>query len=125
LKRESPLVETLRRQLTVLFEKRQCARRRRMRAVTLEEFKASLAASGPPDVAPPLLALWRDARGEWEAAHTIAQDIDNPTGAWIHAYLHRKEGDLGNAAYWYRHANQPVASDSLDEEWQRIVVALL
>jgi hypothetical protein len=93
--------------------------------VTLDEFKATLTASTPPDVALPLRALWHDGRGEWETAHTVAQDIDNPTGAWIHAYLHRKEGDLGNAAYWYGRANQPVASDSLDDEWQRIVVALL
>jgi hypothetical protein len=93
--------------------------------VTLDEFKATLEASGPPDVAAPLRALWHDARGDWETAHTVAQDIDNPTGAWIHAYLHRKEGDLGNAAYWYQRAHQPVASDSLDQEWQRIVTALL
>ena len=93
--------------------------------MTLDEFKATLEAPGPPDVAAPLRALWHDGRGDWEAAHTIAQDIDNPTGAWIHAYLHRKEGDLGNAAYWYQRAHQPVASDSLDQEWQRIVTALL
>ena len=93
--------------------------------MTLDEFKATLGASGPPDVAAPLRALWHDARGDWETAHTVAQDIDNPTGAWIHAYLHRKEGDLGNAAYWYQRAHQPVASDSLDQEWQRIVTALL
>jgi len=93
--------------------------------MTFDEFKATLTAAEPPDVVPSLRALWHDGRGEWEAAHTIAQEIDNPTGAWIHAYLHRKEGDLGNAAYWYRRANQSVASDSLDEEWRRIVSALL
>ena len=93
--------------------------------MTFDEFKATLAASGPPDVAAPLRALWHDARGEWEAAHTVAQEIADSTGAWIHAYLHRKEGDLGNAAYWYQRAHQPVATDSLDEEWRRIVTTLL
>jgi hypothetical protein len=93
--------------------------------MTADEFKATIAADRPPDVAPPLAALWHDARGDWERAHTIAQDIDDPTGAWIHAYLHRKEGDLSNAAYWYGRAKQPVATDSLDAEWNRIAAALL
>jgi hypothetical protein len=69
--------------------------------------------------------MWEDAKGNWNGAHAIAQDIDDRTGSWIHAYLHRKEGDLGNAGYWYRKAAQPVASDTLDEEWDRIVSALL
>jgi len=93
--------------------------------VTLEEFRTTLAQSSPPEVAAPLRALWHDGRGEWDAAHAVAQDIDDATGAWIHAYLHRKEGDLGNAAYWYQRASQPVAADSLDAEWARIVTALL
>ena len=97
----------------------------RMPAVTLDEFKASLAADTPPRVSAGLRALWQDGRGNWEAAHTIAQDIDDATGAWIHAYLHRKEGDASNAAYWYDRAKQPVATDSLEEEWIRIVSALL
>lgn len=93
--------------------------------MTVEEFKAALSANHPPEVAPPLLALWHDARGNWDKAHAIAQEIDDATGAWIHAYLHRKEGDLGNAAYWYRRASQPVASDALEAEWTRIVSALV
>jgi hypothetical protein len=93
--------------------------------MTVDEFRATLAEAAPPDLAPPLRALWHDARGEWDAAHNVAQDIDDPTGAWIHAYLHRKEGDLGNAAYWYERARQPVATDGLDAEWQRIATALL
>ena len=92
--------------------------------MTVEEFKATLQ-STPPKVSPLLLALWYDARGDWEKAHTLAQDVDDPSGAWVHAYLHRKEGDLGNAGYWYRRANQPVATDSLETEWTRIVSALL
>jgi hypothetical protein len=92
---------------------------------TVEEFKATLSSSEPPTVAPLLLALWHDARGDWEVAHRAAQEVDDKSGAWVHAYLHRKEGDLGNAGYWYRRAGQPVATDSLDAEWARIVAALL
>jgi hypothetical protein len=55
----------------------------------------------------------------------VAQEIDDESGAWIHAYLHRKEGDAENAAYWYRRARQPIASGSLDAEWTRITTALL
>ena len=94
--------------------------------MTLAEFKATLAASAPPaDLGAPLVALWHDGRGDWETAHGVAQDIDDRTGAWIHAYLHRKEGDAGNAAYWYRRAGRPVASNSLAAEWEEIATALL
>jgi hypothetical protein len=93
--------------------------------VTFDQFKQTLTGAAPPNVSSALRALWHDARGDWDAAHTVAQDIDDATGAWIHAYLHRKEGDLGNAAYWYDRAGQPIATDSLDAEWQRIVTALL
>ena len=96
-----------------------------MGAMTLDAFKATLSSATPPAVAPLLVALWHDARGEWDAAHQVAQDIDDKSGAWVHAYLHRKEGDPGNAAYWYRRADQAIATDSLDDEWARIVVALL
>ena len=93
--------------------------------MTLEEYKATLSARMPPEVVPLLRALWHDARGDWNEAHRIAQDVENQSGAWVHAYLHRKEGDAGNAAYWYRRAGQAVATDSLDEEWNRIAAALL
>src|SRR5437660_10664394 len=96
-----------------------------MTIMTLQEFKATLSSDRPPAVAPLLRALWHDARGEWDEAHKVAQDIETKDAAWVHAYLHRKEGDAGNAAYWYRQANQPVASDSLEAEWTRIVAALL
>ncbi len=77
--------------------------------MTLTEFEASVATGTPPVALPPvLLALWHDARGDWEAAHEVAQDVPDPDGAWVHAYLHRKEGDAGNAAYWYRRASKPV-----------------
>lgn len=94
--------------------------------MTLDDFKASIAAPQPPAGIPrALVALWHDARGDWEAAHNAAQDIHDESGAWVHAYLHRKEGDPGNAAYWYRRAGQPVAREALDVEWDRIAAALL
>lgn len=74
---------------------------------------------------PALVALWHDAKGDWEGAHRVAQDIHDSSGAWVHAYLHRKEGDLGNAAYWYRTAGRPVAKSSLDDEWVAIAEELL
>jgi hypothetical protein len=93
--------------------------------VTLDEFRATLRDAQPPDVSPALVALWHDARGDWEASHDVAQNIDDASGSWVHAYLHRKEGDLGNAGYWYRRAARPAATGSLDDEWARIVSALL
>jgi hypothetical protein len=94
--------------------------------VTLDEFKRSTSADRPPgDLTPPLLALWHDAHGDWAAAHETAQDIQDATGSWIHAYLHRKEGDLGNAGYWYHRAGKPEARGALDAEWEQIASALL
>ena len=93
--------------------------------MTVAEFQATVAEGTPPDVAPLLLALWHDARGDWERAHHIAQDIEDEHGSLVHAYLHRKEGDLANAGYWYRRARRPVATDSLQSEWGRIVSELL
>ena len=92
----------------------------------LADFKASLSGATPaPDLAAPLVALWWAANGKWDDAHKIVMDEETAEAAWVHAYLHRVEGDLGNAGYWYRQANQPVAKDSLDAEWERIVSALL
>jgi hypothetical protein len=93
--------------------------------MTVSEFRETLKDGTPPRVAPALVALWRDAKGEWDQAHTIAQDVPDPVGAWVHAYLHRKEGDQSNAAYWYRRAGKPVAQDALEDEWERIVAELL
>src|SRR5829696_5681157 len=94
--------------------------------MTLEQFRSTLSCAAPPEtLSPALRAMWEDAKGNWAAAHSIAQDIDDETGSWIHAYLHRKEGDLGNAGYWYRRAKKPIATGTLDEEWERIVSALL
>ena len=94
--------------------------------MTIDTFKASLASRTPPaGLAAVLVALWHDGRGDWDAAHRVAQDVDDPDGAWVHAYLHRKEGDAGNAAYWYRRANRPIARGPLDDEWHTIAAALL
>jgi hypothetical protein len=94
--------------------------------MTIEEITRTLRdPAPPPGLSEPLRALWHDAHGDWTAAHRIAQDVEDEAGAWVHAYLHRKEGDLGNAAYWYRRAGQPVATDDLQSEWSRIVAALL
>jgi hypothetical protein len=93
--------------------------------MTLDEFTATLSQSTPPNVSPLLRAMWHDAKGDWEGAHNIAQDIHSNDGSWIHAYLHRKEGDDSNAAYWYRRANKPVYRNTLEDEWKQIVSALL
>ena len=79
----------------------------------------------PADAPALVRALWHDATGDWEGAHRVAQDIDTPEGAWVHAYLHRKEGDIGNAGYWYRRAGKPAASGSLAAARQAIAEALL
>jgi hypothetical protein len=98
----------------------------RTEAMTIETFEASLGAAAPPlRLEPLLLALWQDGRGDWDAAHQVAQDVDTPDGAWVHAYLHRKEGDAANAAYWYRRAGRPVAAGALRAEWRAIATALL
>lgn len=72
---------------------------------------------------PLIRALELDKAGDWDAAHNIAQDIHTADGSWLHAYLHRVEGDLGNAAYWYSRAGKPVAKDSLEDEWARLYAA--
>ena len=82
-------------------------------------------ASMPTSLSESLQAMWYDGKGDWNKAHDIAQEIHGKEGSWIHAYLHRKEGDAGNAAYWYHRANQPVCKTSLAQEWEDIVKALL
>ena len=96
----------------------------------LKSFENAIAVGPPPaDVAPPLRALWLDARGDWSAAHKCVDELDRPgvdaDAMWVHAYLHRKEGDRENAGHWYRRAGRPVAEGPLDEEWRAIAVALL
>lgn len=94
--------------------------------MNFEEFQKSLTASSPPNDLPAyLLALWYDAKGDWNRSHGIIQNIEDKTAAWIHAYLHRKEGDIGNADYWYRRAGKNKSEKTLVEEWKNIVVSLL
>jgi hypothetical protein len=94
--------------------------------MTIDALRKSLSqAAPPPGLSPPLQALWHDAKGDWNAAHRVAQDIDDDQGAWVHAYLHRKEGDEGNAGYWYRRAGRPVAKGSLTEEWKQLAESFL
>ena len=94
--------------------------------MTLDDFRRSLTASNPPsELSPALAGLWWDAKGDWTRAHESAQQDESHDGSWVHAYLHRKEGDQGNAAYWYGRAGQAVCRESLDEEWAAIARALL
>ncbi len=95
--------------------------------MSVDTFEASLRHAEPPDDwSFALQALWWDAREDWDKAHTLAQtDEADPRCAWVHAYLHRKEGDLSNAAYWYRRSGHPVATGSLTHERQSIAASLL
>jgi hypothetical protein len=92
----------------------------------MSDFRTSISKPAPaPGLEPALAALWWAAKGHWDEAHKIVQDQSSAEAAWVHAYLHRVEGDLGNAGYWYRQAGQPAAKDALEAEWERIVSALL
>ena len=94
--------------------------------MSMADFQASLSGAAPaPGLDAPLAALWWAAKGSWDEAHKIVQDEQTADSAWVHAYLHRVEGDPGNAGYWYRRAHKPVATGSLDTEWEAIVSALL
>ena len=94
--------------------------------MNVAQFKASLSAAAPaPQLGAPLAALWWAARGDWDQAHRIVQDEDTSQAAWVHAYLHRVEGDLGNAGYWYRRTGKPAATGSLEAEWEAIASTLL
>jgi hypothetical protein len=93
--------------------------------MSVEEFRQLARGDAPPGVSGALLALLEDARGDWAAAHEAAQADDSRDGAWVHAYLHRKERDVGNAAYWYRRAGRPLPQGGLDAEWEQIAAELL
>lgn len=94
--------------------------------MNLSEFRASLAQAEPPAAASlALQTLWWEAKGDWNRAHRCAQQDDGAAGSSVHAYLHRKEGDLSNAGYWYRRAGRPVFAGSLQEEWDTLAEALL
>ena len=92
----------------------------------ISEFRESLKKATPPDdLSPALQGLWWDAKGDWVKAHESAQRDEGPDGSWVHAYLHRKEGDLSNAKYWYRRADRAAAYGDLEKEWAAIVSWLL
>ncbi|MCC7047790.1 MAG: hypothetical protein IT562_13840 [Alphaproteobacteria bacterium] len=91
-----------------------------------KQFRASTGKAAPPaGLSDALQALWWDAKGDWAKAHAHAQAQDDRVGAWVHAYLHRKEGDLSNAGYWYRQAGKKRPDGTLDDEWDRMAGALL
>jgi hypothetical protein len=93
----------------------------------LSEFESSLTKAAPPTTFHlALQALWWDAKGDWKTAHECAQaDEGDPSCDWVHAYLHRKEGDASNAGYWYGQAGKPVGAGALPDEWRAIVATLL
>jgi hypothetical protein len=94
--------------------------------MTLDDFLQSLEAIEPSlDISPALAGLWWEAKGDWTRAHESAQQDKGVNGAWVHAYLHRKEGDQDNSAYWYRRAGKPTCRESLDAEWRSIAEELL
>jgi hypothetical protein len=94
--------------------------------MTLQEFRNSLRSDEPPEhLSLALAGLWWDAKGDWTRAHESAQQDEGPSGAWVHAYLHRKEGDNSNAEYWYRRASKTPSRAPLAREWTEIAESLL
>jgi hypothetical protein len=94
--------------------------------MTLDELMATLDGAAPPGgLRDELCALWHDARGDWTRAHTVVQHLESREAARVHAYLHRKEGDIDNARYWYRRAAVAEATGSLEDEWRAIATDLL
>jgi hypothetical protein len=94
--------------------------------MNFETYRASLKSAAPPAESNVYLqSLWHDAKGDWETSHTIIQDVNDKTAAWIHAYLHRKEGDVFNANYWYNKAGRRMPGYTLEKEWEEIVKELL
>ena len=92
----------------------------------VDALRRSLADADPPaGLAGPVQALWFAAKGDWQRAHVAVQSDESPAAAWVHAYLHRVEGDLSNARYWYRRAERAPATGALDAEWSVIAAALL
>jgi hypothetical protein len=94
--------------------------------MTPAAFKSSTSQVAPPDdLSAPLEGLWWAAKGDWDRAHKVVQKDDGADAAWVHAYLHRVEGDLPNARYWYHQATRPEAKSTLDDEWNSIAEVLL
>lgn len=94
--------------------------------MTFSAFKDTLNNERPPEgLSPVLEAMWWDGKGDWDRSHDIAQEVHSAEGSWVHAYLHRKEGDRGNAAYWYARAGKSMPGVGLDAEWEQMVMVLL
>lgn len=92
----------------------------------LTALKESLLTDSPPAAASVYIkALWYDAKDDWNKAHELIQDVTDKNASWIHAYLHRKEGDTWNAEYWYTKAGKKRPGVSLNEEWEQIASAFL
>ena len=95
-------------------------------SVTLEQFRESLAGDAPSlELDRALAGLWWDAKGDWDKLTNPRSKMKRPRGSWVHAYLHRKEGDESNAGYWYRRSGRSPSRATLQEEWTEIVNALL
>ena len=93
-----------------------------MKKISLEEFKSSLSRAEPPeDFSEQEKALWFAGKGNWEKAHLIVQDLNDPLSFHIHAFLHRQEGDHSNAGYWYHKAGVKMPDISLNREWEEII----
>lgn len=96
-----------------------------MHGMDLDEFRTSLRGKAPPEGSGRLLqALWYEANGDWDRAHKLAQSQKGKAGAAVHAYLHRKEGDLSNADYWYERAGAERPRGLFEKEWEALVIAL-
>lgn len=94
--------------------------------MTFDDFRESLNYSEPPrQLSVALAALWWDAKGNWKQSHEVAGQDEGPAAAWVHAYLHRKEGDLSNANYWYTRADKAPSQAPLQDEWEEMVELLL
>ena len=94
-------------------------------AMNLAEFRKSLSAVEPPAGLNSLLqALWYEAHGDWRRAHKLAQSQKGKAAAAVHAYLHRKEGDLSNADYWYERAGAERPRGLFEKEWETLVISL-
>jgi hypothetical protein len=97
-----------------------------LKIMTKDEFIQAIAKQEKcPSLPPALQALWYDKKGDWHMAHEVSQNASDADSAWVHGYLHRKEGDIKNARYWYKRGSQPEFTDGLDLEWEHIVSELL
>ena len=94
--------------------------------MNVNEFRKSVERDSPPDnLSVPVEALWWDAKGDWAKAHGLVDELESKDGMAVHAYLHRKEGSLSNADYWYERAGRSFHRPALEEEWSALVVGLL